>query len=104
MVFVFHSVFVFSLTETRTSFYVHIATQQITGMIERLIALDNHGGFHEQVTRWNEQNKKVLPQGMGEVKGKFPSYRVTIYWGDKVASCKRIQWGQSGCISETLFL
>jgi prepilin-type N-terminal cleavage/methylation domain-containing protein len=104
MIFSFHSMFVFSLRETRTSYYVHAATQQLSGMIERLIALDNHAGFQEQVAIWNAQNKKVLPRGRGEVKGQFPDYQVTIYWGDSLPSCKRIQWGQTGCISESLSL
>ena len=73
-------------------------------MVERLRALGNNTGLEQQIAIWNTENKISLPQGVGQVEGHFPTYRISIYWGKITPPCQQNQLGNSGCLVENIIV
>lgn len=100
----FEATEIFSLQELEAVSYFNTAVNQLNAMRERLHALNENAGLEEQIAIWNQQNQETLPQGVGEVKGTFPTYTVTLYWGKTRHTCQKIHLGKSGCIKEIITL
>ena len=98
----FDAMEIYSLRSIRATYYFHLATFQWISIAERLRSIGSRSGIEEQVAAWNEQNKQLLPQGIGSVTGSYPNYTVTIYWGGMTAACQKIQLGQTGCLQQSI--
>lgn len=92
----FEAMQLYALHETRKAYYFSEGISQINSMIERL-----HTGLDvsTQINQWNDENRRVLPQGRGDVKGQYPAYHITLFWGEMLSDCLETQWGQNGCIT-----
>jgi Tfp pilus assembly protein PilV len=87
-----------ALRQAKTACYFSVATQQLNVMAERLDVLKDSDPT-EQLTRWNQQNQTVLPQGRGTLSGNYPQFLLSIFWGDKnIQKCNQNKIGQSGCL------
>jgi hypothetical protein len=87
-----------SLRQAKYAYYVSVATAQLKVMSERLRMLKGQD-WHEQITHWNAQNTLLLPQGRGELRGHYPAYVLSLFWGSKPPSvCDKQQIGPSGCL------
>ncbi|HSW70929.1 MAG TPA: hypothetical protein VLH77_02995 [Gammaproteobacteria bacterium] len=84
----------FSLNQK--AYYAALAEQQLYNMEERLRLI---GSFEEkldqQLELWNEENKRLLPQGWGWLDGHYPEYSLTLSWGKKE---------KQNCLSERIIL
>src|SRR5579862_5833322 len=78
----FDAMEIFALRNTRSAFYFNVATNQLQNMAERLRALTIHDDISQQERSWNLENQQVLPEGWGKVSGHYPTYTLTIFWGD----------------------
>ncbi len=78
----FDAMEVYSLHSLRNSYYLNVATGQLNNMAERLRALSEYSGLEQQIQIWNKENQQVLPEGRGVVAGRYPFYKITLYWGD----------------------
>ena len=83
------------------SFYLNIAEQQIENMKERIYIYKNND-LHEKIIEWNQENKKILPNGHGIIQKQDHRYRLSLFWGEKDGSCQQNQSGLSGCLSLTI--
>jgi prepilin-type N-terminal cleavage/methylation domain-containing protein len=88
----------YSLRQIRAAYYFNSAANQLDNMFERLRSKGIQADVQHEVQIWNLENKAVLPQGWGQVKGGFPDYEVTIYWGGCISPCEQNQVGKSGCL------
>jgi prepilin-type N-terminal cleavage/methylation domain-containing protein len=95
----FDALEVYSLRQVRTAYVFSCANNQLNNMIERLRNINGDESIKDQIEQWNKENKIILPQGWGEVKGHFPDYDMSIYWGDSTSHCQQNQIGSSGCIT-----
>jgi prepilin-type N-terminal cleavage/methylation domain-containing protein len=93
----FDAMELYSLNSLRNTYNFHLATQQLISMTERLRSMGPYPYQNEEAI-WNEQNKQLLPRGVGTVAGQYPDYTVTLYWGDMTPPCPNIMLGQSGCV------
>jgi prepilin-type N-terminal cleavage/methylation domain-containing protein len=96
----FNAMEVASLRAARAAYYFDAAANQMNNMVERLRALGLSTGLARQITIWNAQNKKTLPEGLGVVLGHYPFYTITIHWGKADFDCSQIHLGQAGCLQE----
>lgn len=87
-----------SLRSARAADYVGIAEMQLYSMAERLTLLTD-SAVNDQISLWNEQNSRELPNGHGVVSGHFPAYHVAIYWGKATQPCDQLLQGLSGCLT-----
>jgi hypothetical protein len=91
-----------ALREDYDAWIFMIATVQLNNITERLhtdFLLDN------QIKQWNQENEKVLPQGIGKVTGDYPEYTVTLYWGNpRLPYCKENQLATIGCLQEKIII
>ncbi|HSW71664.1 MAG TPA: hypothetical protein VLH77_06810 [Gammaproteobacteria bacterium] len=79
----------------RQAYFASLAEQQLENMEERLRILDVQGGLNGELFAWNQENKELLPQGLGSVTGTYPVYLITLSWGnkeEKTAGCLRAQF------------
>lgn len=83
---------------TKTAYYFSVASAQLSTMTELLYSL-NGVDHSKYFIVWNKQNKKVLPQGRGEISGVFPNFVLTLFWG-KITNhpCSINKISLSGCI------
>lgn len=102
ILFGFDSAEIYSVREIRAAYYFDMANDQLNNMIERLQAIGDQTDMSQSVTTWNIQNKNLLPQGMGEVLGVFPTYKINIFWGENRPPCQQNQLGSSGCITRNV--
>lgn len=72
--------------------YVNIAQIQLRNMTQLIESADEFA-ISEQYVTWSEQNRKLLPQGVSMMIGRFPHYTLSISWG-----------GMSGCAHNTMKL
>ncbi len=88
---------IYALRESRNAWIVSVAVRQLENITERL-------SVSSEVTRWNEENAHVLPQGRGTVTGQFPIYVISIYWGESnnKNTCQENHLGMSGCLQEKI--
>jgi prepilin-type N-terminal cleavage/methylation domain-containing protein len=93
-----------TIKEAKSNYYFAIANQQIHSMRERLITLKKKN-IREDLLLWNKQNKEVLPEGLGNVSGIYPSYVIDILWGKReINTCDKIKIGESGCLRSVVNL
>lgn len=90
---------IYALRQHQQAYFFNIATLQYLNMVERLRALQSSAGLSEQVVEWNRQNHLILPQGQGSVRGYFPTFTVSLYWGKPTAECNR---PTSTCLEEKI--
>lgn len=91
-----------ALRQNRESYYLSIAENQLISMIEQLRVLGEDN--KKQITNWISENQRVLPEGRGNVKGQYPNYIVTLFWGEKtnLETCKELPLGKLHCLTETV--
>lgn len=87
-----------ALRNTTSAYYFSVATEQLQSMAERLEA--THGNPSSlQLLKWNEQNKTILPEGVGMIREMAPDTALILSWGKINANeCDRTIVGQSGCL------
>lgn len=99
---------IYALRENRDAYYFSQAENQLQSMIERLRVAGPYSDLNQQIKIWNQQNLAVLPQGKGYVKRNFPTYNVTIFWGEKTnkRTChhEMIKGQALKCLSEEIQL
>lgn len=93
-----------SMRDSRAAYYFDVANNQLSNMYERLKLLGDYSDISPQVDAWNKENQIVLPQGKGQVVGRFPKFTIMVYWGDKQNMCTQNQLGSSGCITQHIIL
>ncbi len=94
----------YAVQETKITWLLNTALNQINNARERLIALKTAEGLQEQIMIWNAENKRDLPSGFGTVSGAWPLYRVTVYWGNQSHRCAHDTTGIAGCIRKEIRL
>lgn len=92
----------YSLYTTNAAYYFHVGAEQINSMIELLNKMNDVEVINKQIEEWNLQNKQVLPQGEGEVRGNYPHYFLTLYWGGASHPCIETKIGMTGCIQKNI--
>jgi prepilin-type N-terminal cleavage/methylation domain-containing protein len=100
----FDAMGIFGHSETRSAYYYTQAVNQIFCLEERLRALNVHDGLENQIEIWNKENQTVLPNALGSVTGIYPTYTITLFWGESQTDCPHVRVGQSGCVSEKITL
>ncbi len=93
----FDAMEIFSIRENRNAYFFSVAENQLNSMVERLKAFDKKIDLEKQLAIWNQQNRTVLPQGIGFVKGN----QISIFWGKKSnnKNCEKILIGELNCLS-----
>lgn len=92
----------YAMQENRNIWLFNLAVNQFINMSEIIKASGNLST--EQLERWNQENRMVLPHGRGEVTGEFPDYVITVYWGEGSEACNKTQLGGAGCLREDFHL
>jgi prepilin-type N-terminal cleavage/methylation domain-containing protein len=87
-----------ALRTTRAAHDFSIAVNQVTNAKELLRILEPRQKLNQIITRWNDENQQVLPQGRGDISGNFPRYTIRVYWGEKQNECDQPRWGTTGCL------
>jgi hypothetical protein len=89
-----------ALREAKSAYYFDVAIQQMQVITERLNVIRN-GRIEQTLIAWNQQNGQVLPNGRGIVRGNYPLFDISIFWGkpSHLDTCKNIKIGSSGCLS-----
>jgi len=100
----FEQVELYSLHETYAAYYVHLAAAQLNSMSAFLHTINNTISIEQPMAIWNAQNKELLPNGEGSVRGVYPRYTMTIYWGHLSHACQTIQLGTAGCIQKNILI
>lgn len=81
-----------SLHETKATFYVGIANQQLTNMAAYL-AMTHKNPAVSVIQHWQLQNQDMLPSAESAV----DHQKIIITWGN-IKTCKEITLGESGCL------
>ena len=88
----------FALQTTKSAYYFSVAIQQLHVIAARLTMVKGQS-TETQLSIWNQQNRDVLPQGYGIIKGTYPTYQAIIFWGKHSSNtCHSHIVGQSGCL------
>lgn len=98
MLFGFEAMQVYALRQTRAAYDFSVATNQLYAMVERLTVLQANQAIATEIDRWNQENRVVLPSGIGYVSGVYPHYHLSIVWGDYQGNCQSMHLGQQGCL------
>lgn len=85
-----------ALQTMQSAYHYNIAQQQLLTMTEHIKT--NRAVNSQDFVNWQKQNKKVLPQGRGTIKGQYPFFMIGILWGNKSASECQYQIGNTGCL------
>lgn len=80
-----------ALRSARASYLSHVALLRLDVLRERLQLLNSEQGVGAEVAAWQQMNQQVLPQGYGEVRGDFPIYTATIFWGKQSHTACKIE-------------
>lgn len=92
-----------ALQKARALYYFSVATQQLHVMAEYLSVVQTED-FQAQLLHWNEQNRRVLPRGEGNIQGYYPDYQLIIAWGGQSSNeCLQLKIGVKGCLRETIY-
>jgi Tfp pilus assembly protein PilV len=87
-----------ALRAAKSAYYFAVATQQLNGMAERLLATEG-AALNQSLEKWNKQNQAVLPQGMGTVTNINATYTLKLYWGSpRLSVCDKNIIGSIGCL------
>lgn len=70
-----------TLQAARLTFDRQTAILQIQNITSRLQTWGNSPNEEEQITLWNLQNQKLLPNAEGKVDGEYPLYTIQLTWG-----------------------
>lgn len=84
-----------SLRINRGAYYSALAEQQIHNLEERLRL--PRADFDQLFQAWNRENKILLPQGNGQIRGQDPEYHLSLCWSGN-------EEGQTPCLNETFRL
>lgn len=95
---------VYANNEIQQIYFFNQALNQLNNLTECLSHLTPTTDMHDQIQRWNQENRIALPHGLGDVTGKFPEYRATIYWGRAQKKCVHHHLGASGCLQKIIYL
>lgn len=76
-----------ALRRSYSAYYLGVAADQVTSMVERLKARKTLNGLASQIDIWNRQNLEVLPQAEGKVGGRYPNFTVELKWGSRKGVC-----------------
>lgn len=69
----------FAMRKNRDAYFHTLAVNQLSSFSELLKILQGHEALiPHQLAIWNEQNKKMLPYGKGEIKEGF----IIVSWGE----------------------
>jgi prepilin-type N-terminal cleavage/methylation domain-containing protein len=94
-----------SLHENRNTYFFNVAINQFQSMRDRLHVLNKNSHLDDAVSKWQNENKIVLPQGYGQVIGSYPDYVVTLFWGEAShTECQKMTVSNAGCLSEKVFV
>ena len=91
-----------ALHQAKSAYYFSVASEQLHSMRERLQVIK---GENVEVWQqaWNEQNRVLLPHGVGKIQGTAPEFVLSIFWGNKTSDvCDRNKIGQSGCLTSAI--
>lgn len=104
MLLSFDAMQLYTLQQTKQSYYVNVAHNQLNN-IESQLRLISDGEYQSHVDVWNEENGRVLPNGQGAVSGNYPSFDIQLFWGKRVSTvCFGENSGESGCLSHHLII
>lgn len=88
-----------SLQKSKSAYYFSVAAEQMISMKERIYSM-SEPEIDNQFLIWNKQNQDLLPQGRGVISGRFPTYLISIFWGNtNETECIKSKTGPSGCLS-----
>lgn len=89
-----------SLQQLQASLYVAAASEQLASLDNYLQS--SHGiNADEFIDAWKTHTAEMLPLGRGEMRGSFPAYTLSIFWGGTNAgNCQPPQTGKRGCLSQ----
>lgn len=74
---------VYALHNDKNAWVYRVAFNQLSNMTERLrVVGDDNQYLKQQIEVWNRQNAEILPNGKGTVIGEYPSYIVSVSWGE----------------------
>lgn len=94
-----------TLRDSQNNYYFSQAVTQLQSFSDRLRIWAPRGDIQQQFEQWNQENQQVLPQGVGTLGGHFPTYTVSVFWGEwKQYTCSTLQRGERGCITESIQL
>lgn len=82
-------------------YYKGVAQQQLSNIEQRLIMIGEKEVFNEQVARWNQENREVLPLGEGKVWGVYPHYKIQLTWKMNGQHLAQMQQALT-CLSEDI--
>jgi hypothetical protein len=93
-----------ALHDARESYFFSIAEGQIYSVIERLHAHPRALDLPQQRVLWNRDNQELLPAGKGYISGSYPSYQITLFWGEKTNKqvCPQINSGILNCLNAAI--
>jgi len=102
----FDGIGMLALQKSQETYFYEAAENQMQVITERLMALHNLQNLNAQINQWNGENEIILPQGYGLVQGVFPSYEVSVFWGERnnTQVCTMTILGHSGCIKRKIQL
>ena len=89
----------FIVTKTKISHYnTHIARRALHSLIDAMNANPTLPPT-THLSTWNEQNKRLLPNGFGTIKEMQKQIDISIFWGSRTdATCDHERLGHSGCL------
>ncbi len=83
----------YALRSNQQAYFLSLAMNQLQSLAERLQVHSSVDDLEFYLQQWNEQNKKLLPQGVGRLNGNYPNYKITLFWK-----------GERQCLSQDLQL
>lgn len=98
ILFGFDAVQIHIQRQTKVIYLYAIASQQISNIVYRLYSLEGNQ-LSQEIERWNQQNRAVLPDGRGVVSQGM----VSIFWGKNASTiCQENKIDQNGCLRRKL--
>jgi len=88
-----------SLKVNRQAFFVDQAVEQLQSMAQ--IIQETRGNFTPFLPSWNQDNKILLPRGVGEVKHIGNKYNIYLFWRSATTSfwwCDIAQQNKRSCV------
>lgn len=87
----------------RNAYYLSVAVLQLDFIVARLRL---NTDAEAQLLVWNQQNALLLPAGIGYISGVYPSYHISLFWGEKTqrSECNSILLGKVNCLCRDVSL
>jgi Tfp pilus assembly protein PilV len=89
-----------TLSANRASYYFAVAANQIQNLREQTKVLSNTDRFQKAFHAWNDENKNLLPQGVGDFNKTTSAGVISLRWGITDSTCSQTKPGLSGCVTE----